>query len=200
MLLIQFHKYAETWFLPSNHWLFFPISWLVSVSFWMCCFFCYFVIHRSPASCLGLCNASLLQYATCLSPTGPAQQLMSLKTLRWVVVWSPSMSVCGTLLLQRLQFPLLMASFRTAPPPILPRLILIPLTAWTTWFKIGKYFALLTQQYRPYTEKWNQGLLSLHQKKGLFFPPYFLNTESSEMRTSSFIYFTTSFSLPCVGQ
>lgn len=41
-------------------------------------------IHCCPAS-LRLCNASLLQYATCPCQTGPPQQLMSLKTLRWVV-------------------------------------------------------------------------------------------------------------------
>lgn len=41
-------------------------------------------IHCCPAR-LRLCNGGLLQYATCPCQTGPPQQLMSLKTLRWAV-------------------------------------------------------------------------------------------------------------------
>lgn len=57
---------------------------LVSVLTWLYSSHIMKFIHRCPA-CRGLCNTSLLQYATCPCQTGPPQQLMSLKTLRWVV-------------------------------------------------------------------------------------------------------------------
>lgn len=126
----------------------------------------------------------------------PAQQLMSLNTLRWVVALITN-HVClrHTAATTTAAVPIIDGILQDSSRPISPSLILIWLTAWVMWFKIGKHFAL-PGLYYPYKEKWQKGLLSISSSAS----PYLLNTENSATCSSSFIYFAARFFLPHVGQ
>lgn len=104
------------------------------------------IIHCSPA-CLRLCNAILLQFAICPCQTGPPQQLMSLKTLRWVVALITNHGCLPPAAALTAAVPIIDGILQDSPRPNSAdsKCIFFPVArARMIQFRIGKHFAQLS--------------------------------------------------------